>query len=198
MLTDLIRLWETSPFGNFCDQPWDIVSNAALHIQHALGTLGQDYDLDGSIARHCSSTVEAGAVIKGPAIIGANCFIASSALLRGGCFLGQGCIIGPGVEIKSSFLFSNTKLAHFNFVGDSILGEDVNLEAGSIVANYRNELSDKTIRIGLIDTGVSKFGALVGDHARIGANAVLAPGTIIGRGQIIQRLELVDQYPGDG
>jgi NDP-sugar pyrophosphorylase family protein len=198
LLTDLIGLWATSPFGNIHDQPWNIVSNAALHIQRVLGGLGQDYDLDGNIARHCSSTVEAGAVIKGPAIIGANCFIASGALLRGGCFLDQGCIIGPGVELKSSFLFSNTKLAHFNFVGDSILGEDVNLEAGSIIANYRNELSDKTIRIGLIDTGVSKFGALVGDHARLGANAVLAPGTIIGRGRIVQRLELVDQYPGDG
>lgn len=151
--------------------------------------------IDGDVAWHHSATIEAEALIKGPAIIGPRCFVAAGSLLRGGTWLDADCIIGPGSELKSSFLFRGTKLAHFNFVGDSLVGEDVNLEAGSIVANYRNEMADKVIRIGTIDTGVTKFGALIGDHARIGANAVIAPGAIIERGALVRRLSLVDQHP---
>lgn len=81
-------------------------------------------------------------------------------------------------------------------MGDSVLGADVNVEAGAMIANYRNERADKRIRIrtegGEIDTGVEKFGALIGDHARIGANAVIAPGALIPRGAIVPRLGLVD------
>jgi bifunctional N-acetylglucosamine-1-phosphate-uridyltransferase/glucosamine-1-phosphate-acetyltransferase GlmU-like protein len=77
-------------------------------------------------------------------------------------------------------MFAGSKLAHMNFVGDSIIGADVNIEAGVIIANYRNELESRNIRIGyreqVINTGVGKFGALVGDGSRIGANAVIAPG----------------------
>jgi bifunctional N-acetylglucosamine-1-phosphate-uridyltransferase/glucosamine-1-phosphate-acetyltransferase GlmU-like protein len=96
-------------------------------------------------------------------------------------------------------VFRGSKLAHFNFVGDSILGADVNLEAGSIVANFRNEAVDSEIRVrggpGLVRTGARKFGALIGDRARIGANAVLAPGALIEPGQVVARLMLVDQAP---
>ena len=92
-----------------------------------------------------------------------------------------------------------SKAAHLNFIGDSIIGSDVNLEAGSMVANYRNELSDKTIRIvqgdQVIDTGVEKFGALIGDGTRVGANAVIAPGAVLGRNARVPRLGLVDQHP---
>lgn len=104
------------------------------------------------------------------------------------------CIIGPGAELKTTFMFSGSKLAHFNFVGDSVLGHGINLEAGSIVANYRNERVDKEVlvRVGgqLQRTGCDKFGALLGDQCRIGANAVLAPGavlvpaSVVGRGQV--------------
>jgi bifunctional N-acetylglucosamine-1-phosphate-uridyltransferase/glucosamine-1-phosphate-acetyltransferase GlmU-like protein len=88
-------------------------------------------------------------------------------------------------------------LAHFNFVGDSILGADVNLEAGSIICNYRNERADKEIlvRIGkaLRKTGCQKFGAVVGDHSRIGANAVVAPGALLAAGSVVPRASLRDQ-----
>ena len=98
---------------------------------------------------------------------------------------------------KSSFVFRGSKLAHFNFVGDSILGCEVNLEAGAIIANYRNEQDNPAISFThkgqLIDTGVIKFGALVGDRTRIGANAVIAPGAILAPATIVGRLALVDQ-----
>ena len=94
----------------------------------------------------------------------------------------------PGAELKSSFVFADSTLAHFNFVGDSILGSDVNLEAGAVVCNHRNEHG----AAGLPATA-RKFGALVGDGSRIGANAVLAPGTLLRPNSIVGRLELVDQ-----
>jgi bifunctional N-acetylglucosamine-1-phosphate-uridyltransferase/glucosamine-1-phosphate-acetyltransferase GlmU-like protein len=136
-------------------------------------------------------------VLKGPLILGADCFVASGAYLRGGCWLAEGCTIGPGAELKSSFVFAGTKLAHFNFVGDSVLGADVNFEAGSIVCNFRNERADKEIRVrvagALHRTGARKFGALIGDGARIGANAVLAPGTLLPAGAVVRRSALCDQ-----
>ena len=98
-------------------------------------------------------------------------------------------------------MFAGSKLAHLNFVGDSIIGADVNIEAGAIIANYRNELESPNIRIAyqgqVIDTGVAKFGALVGDGSRIGANAVIAPGALLERGSIVGRLQLIDQKPDD-
>jgi bifunctional N-acetylglucosamine-1-phosphate-uridyltransferase/glucosamine-1-phosphate-acetyltransferase GlmU-like protein len=98
-------------------------------------------------------------------------------------------------------VFRGTKLAHFNFVGDSVLGEAVNLEAGSIVANHRNERADKRVAFTfdgtVIDTGVEKFGALAGDRCRIGANAVIAPGAVLKPDTIVARLALVDQGVGE-
>lgn len=97
-------------------------------------------------------------------------------------------------------MFRGSKLAHFNFVGDSVLGQAVNLEAGSIVANYRNEFDPSNIRFlyqdKVIETGTLKFGALVGDKTRVGANAVIAPGAILSPATIVKRLALIDQSPG--
>ena len=107
--------------------------------------------------------------------------------------------IGPGTEVKSSIICSETAIAHLNYIGNSIIGQNVNFEAGSIAANHYNERTDKQIRIKfkdqIIDTGVEKFGALVGDYSKIGANAVLSPGTILAKNSIVRRLELVDQAP---
>ena len=153
--------------------------------------------LHDGIAVHETATIEDGAILKPPCIIGAGCFVAAHAYLRDGVWLGEGVVIGPSVEIKSSFIGPNSSAAHFNFVGNSILGAGVNLEAGAILANYRNEAADKEI-VCVIDgvavrTGCEKFGALVGDGCRIGANAVLAPGTILSRGTVVPRLKLIDQ-----
>jgi UDP-N-acetylglucosamine diphosphorylase / glucose-1-phosphate thymidylyltransferase / UDP-N-acetylgalactosamine diphosphorylase / glucosamine-1-phosphate N-acetyltransferase / galactosamine-1-phosphate N-acetyltransferase len=135
--------------------------------------------------------------MKGPIIIGPGCFIGAHAYLRGGVFLDEGVVIGPGCEVKSSFIFKRSALAHFNFAGDSIIGENVNMEAGSILANHYNERVDKSIR-SVVDgkvllLPVTKFGSLIGDGSRIGANAVLSPGSVLAPGSIIKRLELVEQ-----
>jgi NDP-sugar pyrophosphorylase family protein len=147
---------------------------------------------------HASATVEAGAVIKGPVLIGPGCFIAAGVTLRGGVWLAERVTLGPGCELKATLVLAGSALAHFNYVGDSLIGSGVNFEAGAVVANHHNERVDKRIWVrwadgALHDTGVTKFGALVGDGCKIGANAVLSPGTVLAAGAVVPRLGLVAQ-----
>lgn len=182
--------------------PWEITARSESIVTQLLGSIdASQYAITNNVAIHHTAIVEQGAVLKGPLIVGAACFVASHAYLRGGNWIAERCTIGPGVELKSSFVFAGSTLAHFNFVGDSILGEDVSLEAGSVVCNHRNERAPNDhvrVRIGsrLHGTGCTKFGALIGDHARIGANAVIAPGALLQRGAIVARAALLDQEVG--
>ena len=183
------------------DAPWQITSEAEKIVRQLITTLPKaDYLVNGDIACHRSARIDPGSVLKGAVIIGPDCFVAAHTLLRQGVWLDRGCSIGPGCEVKSSFLFAKARLAHFNFVGDSVIGANVNFEAGSIVANTRNERAG-TVHVRhkgqMVDTRAAKFGALVGAGARIGANAVLAPGTILAAGAIVERLELIDQERGE-
>lgn len=189
---------ESSPLASWLSlPPWDITRQSEAIVRHMLSGLSmQEFRIADEIAIHHSCTIEAGAVLKGPLILGPQSFVAAGAYLRGGNWVGERCIFGPGSELKSSFVFSGTKLAHFNFVGDSIVGSGVNLEAGSIICNYRNERADKEILVrvngALRRTGCEKFGALVGDQSRIGANAVVAPGTLLSPGSVVRRASLRD------
>lgn len=198
-ISDFISAWTGSPFSGADGLAWQVTSRAEEIIRACLGQLGPEYVMDAEVAVHRSAVIEGGCTLKGPIIIGPRSFVAAGAYLRGGVFLDEDCIIGPGSELKTSFMFKGSKIAHLNFVGDSILGSGVNVEAGAVIANYRNEKEDKTIRIKvegqIIETGVEKFGALVGDGARIGANAVIAPGALIWPGMKVARLQLVDQAP---
>jgi bifunctional N-acetylglucosamine-1-phosphate-uridyltransferase/glucosamine-1-phosphate-acetyltransferase GlmU-like protein len=198
-ISNYVASWERSPFAGLDREAWGVTSEAPQIVAAALKNLSDDYIVQRDLAIHRTAVVEEGAAIKGPALIGARCFVSSSALLRGGIFLDEDCIVGPAVELKTTLMFRGSKVAHLSFVGDSILGEDVNLEAGSIVANYRNELANKRILIAMagqvIDTGVDKFGALIGDGSRIGANAVIAPGALLKPNSRVPRLGLVDQSP---
>jgi UDP-N-acetylglucosamine diphosphorylase / glucose-1-phosphate thymidylyltransferase / UDP-N-acetylgalactosamine diphosphorylase / glucosamine-1-phosphate N-acetyltransferase / galactosamine-1-phosphate N-acetyltransferase len=178
--------------------PWETCARAAELVESQLANLSSSYRVIGpGIAAHHTSIIENGAVLKAPCIIGENCFIAAYAYLRGGVWLDSNVIIGPSAEIKSSFFFNGSKAAHLNFIGDSIIGRNANIEAGAILANYRNERDNKEIVCfdgrHHIHTGCDKFGSLVGDGCRIGANAVLAPGTVLARGTIVGRLALIDQ-----
>jgi UDP-N-acetylglucosamine diphosphorylase / glucose-1-phosphate thymidylyltransferase / UDP-N-acetylgalactosamine diphosphorylase / glucosamine-1-phosphate N-acetyltransferase / galactosamine-1-phosphate N-acetyltransferase len=187
-----------SPLARWSDRaPWELTAQSAAVVFDLLAAVSSEFDITEQVAVHRSATIERGAVLKGPLILGANCFVAAGAYLRGGNWVAENCIFGPGVELKSSFVFAGARLAHFNFVGDSILGADVNLEAGSIICNCRNERADKEVLIrngaALQRTGCAKFGALVGDGTRIGANAVVAPGALLLPGAVVARAELFDQ-----
>jgi NDP-sugar pyrophosphorylase family protein len=179
------------------DQPWSITQHAQNIILRKLGALSADYTITNGVAIHKDAQIEEHVIIKGPVIISARCYVASHAYLRAGVFLDEGVIVGPGCEVKSSFIFANSTLAHFNFAGDSLIGSSVNMEAGSVIANHYNERTDKSISVRIGDqtivTGITKFGALVSDHCKIGANAVLSPGTILPPASIVKRLELIEQ-----
>lgn len=129
------------------------------------------------------TVVEEGAFIKGPAIIGKNCFIAHNAYIRENVIIGDNVKIGHSVEVKNSIILNNTNVAHFNYLGDSILGNDINFAGGAITANFR--LDGATIKIKHngeeIETGLPKIGAIIGDSSKIGVSSVLNPGTILSK-----------------
>jgi NDP-sugar pyrophosphorylase family protein len=178
--------------------PWMITANLEEILGEYLPYLNKDYHISNNQAIHHSARIEPGVVMKGTVIIGADCFLASGAYLRGGVFLDQKVSLGPGCEVKASVIAQGTSIANFNFIGNSLIGNQVNFEAGSVIANHYNERENKrifvTVNSKLLDTGLDKFGALVGDNSKIGANAVLSPGTILNPGSIVNRLELIDQF----
>jgi NDP-sugar pyrophosphorylase family protein len=189
------------PFLDPAIDPWRLTRDLSRFIEQYAASLDMSaFRSTAGILVHRQAEIERGATIKPPAIISASCFIASTAYLRGGVVLDQRVTIGPGCEIKSSVIMESSTIAHINFVGDSLIGSDVNIEGGAVVANHFNELPDQEIVVYAegqrLRTGVTKFGALVGDHSRIGANAVLSPGTILARRSVVARLELVDQRAG--
>ncbi|WP_020531944.1 DapH/DapD/GlmU-related protein [Flexithrix dorotheae] len=179
--------------------PWELTSKLNKIIEQILPRLGTEYKITDGIAIHKSIVVENGVTFKRPFIAMGNCFIGANAYFREGVILGKSVKIGPSSEIKSSIICAKTAIAHLNYIGNSIIGQNVNFEAGSIAANHYNEKKDKRIRVKyknkVIDTGIEKFGGLIGDNSRIGANAVLSPGTILEKGSIVKRLELIQQIP---
>ena len=133
------------------------------------------------------TVVEDGAMIKGPAIIGRNCQIRHNAYIRDQVIIGNNCLVGNACELKNCWLFNHAVVPHFNYVGDSVLGFKTHLGAGVKVSNFKlmADNINAVIDGNVIDTGLRKFGALIGDEADIGCNAVLNPGSIIGRCSVI-------------
>ncbi|MEX2580970.1 MAG: UDP-N-acetylglucosamine diphosphorylase [Verrucomicrobiales bacterium] len=136
------------------------------------------------------ATIEPHAVVKGPAWIGPGTVVRSGAYLRENVIAGSDCVLGNSSEFKNCLLFNDCEAPHFNYVGDSILGHRAHLGAGVICSNVRLDRARVKIRTieGSTDTGLRKFGAVVGDRTEIGCNAVLSPGSILGRDCIV--------YPG--
>jgi len=130
------------------------------------------------------TVIEDGAMIKGPAIIGQNCQIRHNAYIRENVIIGDNCVVGNACELKNVLLFNQSQAPHFNYVGDSILGHKTHLGAGVKISNVKIVPGNVTVEKDGVpfDTGLRKFGALIGDHTDIGCNAVLNPGSIIGRG----------------
>jgi len=127
--------------------------------------------------------VEQGAVLKGPAWIGENCHIRSGCYVRENVVVGNGVVMGNSCEFKNSIIFDEAQVPHFNYVGDSILGFKAHLGAGVILSNVKLDHGEIAVAgpDGNIATGLTKFGAIVGDRTEIGCNAVLNPGSVMGR-----------------
>ncbi len=197
-ISEYIAHIESIPYIKDYTFPWEITENLKDIIIKLQAILPKDqYIIEDSIAIHKSAEIEDNVTIKPFTIIGKDCIVRAGAYLREGVLLGENVIIGANCEIKQSLICTASRIAHLNYIGNSIIGEDVNIEAGAIVANHFNEREDKKITVVIngktMKTGVTKFGSLIGDGCRIGANAVLNPGTILKPESIIGRLTHIDQ-----
>lgn len=133
------------------------------------------------------ATIAASASIAGPCIIGHDAEIRHCAFIRGSALVGHGAVVGNSTELKNALLFDGVQVPHYNYVGDSILGYKAHMGAGAITSNVKSDKTLVTVRTpeGRIETGLKKFGAILGDQVEVGCNSVLNPGTVIGRGSSI-------------
>ena len=189
-IDELFDLRQTEHGGLFrsLGQAWEAVPRIAEYLaanlqpQQLGQALGQAV-VEGDVFIGEGTVIEPGALIRGPVWIGGNCRIGHGATIRDNVIVGDGCVVGHSVELKNSLLFNGCDVPHFNYVGDSVLGHRVHLGAGAKLANYRLIRGNVNVRLAdrKIDSGLAKFGALIGDRTEIGCNAVLQPGTILGR-----------------
>ena len=174
------------------DFAWDSLKKTGIFIEEQFknGKLNKNYQKDKNIFIGKGTRVEHGALIKGPAIIGENCVIEHGSFIRENCVIGNNVHVGHGTEVKNSIILNSASIAHLNYVGDSIIGNNVNISGGAIIANFRFDKRSVLIKIGSkkIDTGLNKFGAIVGDNSVIGVNSVLNPGTILGKNTAVYPL----------
>ena len=191
---DLAEFAHRSIFDGL-EYAWQALDRLADYLEnHAqarvLGEISPAAALAGSVVIGSGTVVEPYAAIIGPAIIGDDCRIRHSAYLRGGVLLGSGCVVGHCSEVKGSIMLDGAKAPHFNYVGDSILGNRVNLGAGTVCANLRLDGCEVFVRAGgsgdcRIGTGRRKLGAILGDGVKTGCHAVLNPGTLVARGAVV-------------
>ena len=136
---------------------------------------------------HKTANVFKSAYLGAPCIIGANSEVRHCAFIRGSALVGENCVVGNSCELKNVILFDNVQTPHYNYVGDSILGYKSHMGAGSITSNVKSDKQLVVVHDGTnnIETGLKKFGAILGDYVEIGCNSVLNPGTIVGRNSSI-------------
>ena len=142
---------------------------------------------------HKEAIIAPTAHIGAPCIIGKGTEVRHCAFIRGSALIGENCVIGNSTEVKNAIIFDNVQIPHYNYIGDSILGYKAHLGAGAITSNVKSDKSPVKVKNGeeIIETGLKKFGAMIGDFVEIGCNSVLNPGTVIGKNSIIYPLSRV-------
>lgn len=163
--------------------PWMLLDATAYWMDHFFedgiaGEVSPKADVSGPVSIGAGTVVKAGTVIEGPAIIGKDCIIGPNCWIRPYSAIGNGCRVGQASEIKASILFDHAAAPHQNYVGDSILGEGVNLGCGTVTANLRHDHRNvrSALKGGLVDTERPKLGAILGDHAHTGIRTCIYPG----------------------
>jgi UDP-N-acetylglucosamine diphosphorylase / glucose-1-phosphate thymidylyltransferase / UDP-N-acetylgalactosamine diphosphorylase / glucosamine-1-phosphate N-acetyltransferase / galactosamine-1-phosphate N-acetyltransferase len=171
---------------------WNALKQIASYLQFrlkpaVLGDLVGRPFISSNVFVGRGTVVEQGAVLKGPAWIGENCQIRSGCYVRENVVVGNGVVMGNSCEFKNSIIFDEAQIPHFNYVGDSILGYQAHLGAGAILSNVKLDHGEIAVvaEEGNIPTGLKKFGAIVGDRTEIGCNAVINPGSLLGRDCIV-------------
>ena len=164
--------------------PWEALKGIKDFIIELGKTLGDDYEeVSEYVWVHKTATVFPSAYLGAPCIIGPNTEVRHCAFIRGSALVGADCVVGNSVELKNVILFDHVQTPHYNYVGDSIMGYFSHMGAGSITSNVKSDKKLVVVHNGdeHLETGVKKFGAMVGDYVEVGCNAVLNPGTVIGR-----------------
>jgi NDP-sugar pyrophosphorylase family protein len=172
--------------------PWDWIKQIGPALAaHPFGAAPSDVPagvhIEEDVFLGDGVVLPAQATILGPTWIGARCQIRPGAYIRGHVIAGEGCVLGNSSEFKNCLLMDHVQVPHFSYVGDSVLGNGAHLGAGAICSNLRLDQKNVFIPLpeGLVDTGLKKLGALLGDGAEVGCNAVLNPGTVLGRRSLV-------------
>ncbi len=177
------------------EYPWELLPEISAFILTLGKTLpAEEYEKRGEdvwIAR--SASIAPTAFIKGPAIIGKEAEVRHCAFIRGSAIVGEGAVVGNSTELKNVILFNKVQVPHYNYVGDSILGYRAHMGAGSITSNVKSDKTLVVVKDGAerIETGLKKFGAMLGDEVEIGCGSVLNPGTVIGKQTTVYPLSSV-------
>lgn len=197
MIENLLDLKETIAKELFEGKtyPWEVLPEIGDFILELGNTLSsEEYDHpaeDVWIAK--SAKVAPTACINGPVIIGKEAEVRHCAFIRGKAIIGEGAVVGNSTELKNAVLFNKVQVPHYNYVGDAVLGYKSHMGAGSICSNVKSDKKLVVVKDGdeSIETGLKKFGAMLGDHVEVGCGSVLNPGTVIGRNSNIYPLSSV-------
>lgn len=177
------------------EYPWEALSGIKEMIEKTGKELSEKefVEVAPAVWVHKKATVAPTAYLGAPCIIDEGAEVRHCAYIRGSALVGKNCVVGNSVELKNVILFDGVQVPHYNYVGDSILGFKAHMGAGSITSNVKSDKSRVVIKSGAeeISTGLKKVGAMVGDNVEIGCNAVLNPGTVVGRDATIYPLAFV-------
>lgn len=174
--------------------PWEALGGIKDIIIKIGNSLDKDEytEVSENVWVHKSAKIYPTAYLGAPCIIGENTEVRHCAFIRGSALVGKGCVVGNSTELKNVILFDGVQVPHYNYVGDSILGYKSHMGAGSITSNVKSDKSLVTVKgEQKIETGLKKFGAMLGDFAEVGCNSVLNPGTVIGRNTNVYPLSCV-------
>lgn len=185
-ITDLYDLEHTlaKDYLSQFTYPWEALKGIKDLIISLGESLGDEYDeVAPQVWVHKTAKVMPSAYLGAPCIIGPNTEVRHCAFVRGSALVGADCVVGNSCELKNVILFDHVQTPHYNYVGDSILGYYSHMGAGSITSNVKSDKTLVVVHNGSenIETGLKKFGAMLGDHVEVGCNSVLNPGTVIGR-----------------
>ena len=176
------------------EHPWEALKG----IKEMIVELGEKLDpneykeVSEHVWIHKDATVFPSAYIAPPCIIGAGTEVRHCAFIRGSALVGENCVVGNSCELKNVILFDHVQTPHYNYVGDSILGYYAHMGAGSITSNVKSDRKPVVVHGEEdVETGLKKFGAMIGDHVEVGCNSVLNPGTVIGRNSNVYPLARV-------
>ena len=180
--------------------PWHLLEANTYMLDNEMwpdifGDVSSAAHINGNVIIGRGTEIRAGVVIDGPVVIGENCEIGPNCYIRPGTTIGNHCRVGQGVEIKNSILMDGAKAPHLSYVGDSILGEHVNLGCGTVVSNLRHDAQNihSMMKGELIDTGRHKFGVVMGDNVHTGINTSIYPGRKMGPGTSTRPGQVVDR-----